>query len=440
MTNSTFKTALNRRDLLKTFGAAALAGTGLFGASNKAYAAKAQHVVVIGGGIGGATFAKYLRFAHADVKITVIEPNDHYITCLRTNDVMVNLHTLDELTFSYDTLRNQYGIGFVFDSAKDVDFERKIIRTTKGDEIKYDKLVMSPGIDFRFEDYEGHSAELASTQLPHAYKAGPQTLMLRDQFQSMKQGGVFVMSAPSGEFRCPPGPYERISLFAEWMQKHNPTGKIIIMDPKNSHSKFTPFQTAWKRLYGYGTDDSMIDWVSLENGGRVTGIDVANKTLLSDGGPVKYDACNIIPNQRAGKIAQPLGLVDQSGWCPINRHTFESSIQPDVYVLGDSSIADEMPKSGNAANTQAKVCARAIAAELRGEDRPNAIFANVCYSLVGSNYGISISAIYEVVNDRIIAKGESSGVSPITDLPGQPILEATYQKNWHRAFVKDVFG
>jgi sulfide dehydrogenase [flavocytochrome c] flavoprotein subunit len=328
----------------------------------------------------------------------------------------------------------------IFIRITDVDFDKKQVRTAQGEKLSYDKLVVSPGIDFRFDDYAGLDAQVAQSHVANAYKAGAQTLLLRDQVQSMPQGGVFVLSPPAGEFRCPPGPYERASLFAEWMQKHNPTGKIIIMDPKNSHSKFTPFQTAWKRLYGYGTDDSMIDWVSLENGGRVTGIDVANKTLLSDGGPVKYDACNIIPNQRAGKIVQTLGLVDQSGWCPINRHTFESSIQPDVYVLGDSSIADEMPKSGNAANTQAKVCARAIAAELRGEDRPNAIFANVCYSLVGSNYGISISAIYEVVNDRIIAKGESSGVSPITDLPGQPILEATYQKNWHRAFVKDVFG
>lgn len=438
--NKTPETQISRRELIKRFGISAVAASGLFGASALAQTKGAQHVVVIGGGIGGATFAKYLRFADADVKITVIEPNKEYITCLRTNDVMVDLHTLDELTFSYDTLRNQYGVNFVFDKVTDVDFDKKRIRTAQGENLGYDKLVISPGVDFRFEDYEGLTEELTDTTLPHAYKAGAQTLLLRDQLQSMPQGGTFVLSPPAGNFRCPPGPYERASMFAEWMQKHNPTGKILILDPKDTHSKYGPFRKGWERLYGFGTDKSMIDWVSLSEGGRVTGVDHKNKVLKTDGGEVKYDACNIIPNQKAGKIAQHLGLVDASGWCPIKRQTFESTIQSDVYVLGDSTIADAMPKSGNAANTQAKVAAKAIAAELKGETPGQAIFANVCFSLVGSRYGISISAIYEVRDNRIVAKGKSAGVSPIVESPAQATLEAVYQKNWHRTFVKDVFG
>ncbi|UQB41602.1 FAD-dependent oxidoreductase [Thiomicrospira microaerophila] len=431
----------SRRELIKHFGLGAVALSGLFGASHQAFAKNAQHVLVVGGGIGGATFAKYLRFADSDVKITVIEPNKEYITCLRTNDVMVDLHTLDELTFSYDTLRNQYGIQFLFDSVTDVDFDKKQVRTAKGEKISYDKLVLSPGIDFRFEDHEGLDAEVAASQVPHAYKAGPQTLLLRDQVQSMPQGGTFVLSPPAGEFRCPPGPYERASMFAEWMQKHNPTGKVLILDPKNNHSKFGPFRKGWERLYGFGSDNSMIEWVSLDEGGKVIAVDPKRKVVKTDHGTeIKYDACNLIPNQRAGKIAQHLGLTDQSGWCPIQRNTFESEIQKNVYVLGDSSIADAMPKSGNAANTQAKVAAKAIAAELKGETPGNAIFSNVCFSLVGSRYGISISAIYEVRDGLIKPKGKSAGVSPIIDSPAQASLEAVYQKNWHRTFVKDVFG
>lgn len=434
------KPTLNRRQLIKLFGASAVAASGILGASSLAYAKDAHHVVVVGGGVGGATFAKYLRFADPHVKITVIEPNENYITCLRTNDVMVGLHTLDELTFSYEVLKNQYAIQFVFDSVTHVDADKKRVTTAKGDTLNYDKLVVSPGIDFRFEDYEGLSEAVSETDLPHAYKAGPQTLLLKKQLESMRQGGTFVLSPPAGNFRCPPGPYERASLFAEWMQKHNPSAKVLILDPKNSHSKFGPFRKGWERLYGFGSDNSLIEWVSLNDGGRVTGVDVANKTLKTDGGLVKYDACNIIPNQKAGKIAQTIGLTDASGWCPVNRQTFESSLIPNIYVLGDSSIADEMPKSGNAANTQAKVAAKAIAAALKGEAPGEAIFANVCYSLVGHRYGISISAIYEVRDNQIVAKGKSAGVSPIVESPAQATLEAVYQKNWHRTFVKDVFG
>jgi sulfide dehydrogenase [flavocytochrome c] flavoprotein subunit len=347
---------------------------------------------------------------------------------------------MDELVFGYDTLRNNYKINFLFDSVTDVEFAKKRLKTAKGEAISYDKLVISPGIDFRFEDHAGLTAELTDTHVPHAYKAGPQTLLLRDQVQSMKQGGVFVIRPPAGEFRCPPGPYERASMFAEWLQKHNPTAKILILDPKDSHSKQNPFHAAWKRLYGFGTENSMIDWVSLSNGGRVTEIDTATKTLKTDGGEVKYDVCNFIPDQRAGVIAQKLGFTDASGWCPIKRNTFESEKHKDVYLLGDSTIADEMPKSGNAANTQAKVAAKAIAAELKGQAPGAAIFSNVCFSLVGSRYGISISAVYEVRDNRIVAKGKSAGVSAVVDSPAQHTLEAVYQKNWHRSFVKDVFS
>jgi sulfide dehydrogenase [flavocytochrome c] flavoprotein subunit len=438
--NKQFDSKITRRDLIKIFGAAAVAGTGIFGASKQAYAKSAAHVLVLGGGVGGATLAKYLRFADPDVKITIIEQYPEYITCLRSNDVIIGMHTLDELTFNLDTIKNKYNVNVVIDTVVGADFDKKTVRTAKGDTFSYDKLVVSPGIDFRFEDYEGYDATLAEGAFPHAYKAGPQTLELRRQLLALPQGGTAIIATPQNPFRCPPGPYERASFFAEYFKEHNPTAKLIVLDPKDRFTKDVPFKKAWERLYGYKTDNSLIEWVSGSEGGRVLRLDAKNYTVEAEGGVYKADLINIIPNQRAGKLAQIIGLTDSSGWCPIKRDTMESALHDNVYVLGDSSIADEMPKSGYSANSQAKVCARAIADTLKGNAPGKAIYSNVCYSLAGQDYGVSIAAIYEVRDGRIVAKGKSAGVSPITDKPAQPILESIYQKNWQREFVKDVFS
>ena len=438
--NKTFDSKITRRDLIKVFGASAVAASGIFGASEKAFAKSAAHIVVLGGGVGGSTFAKYLRFADADVKITIIEQYPEYITCLRSNDVIVGMHTLDELTFNLDTIKNKYNVNVVIDKVTGADFDKRTVTTEKGTTLPYDKLVVSPGIDFKFEDYEGYTAEMAEGKFPHAYKAGPQTLELRRQLLAMPQGGTAIIAPPQNPFRCPPGPYERASFFAEHMKKHNPTGKLIVLDPKDRFTKDGPFKKAWERLYGFNTDNSIIEWVSGSDGGRVVALDAKNMMLETDGGDYKADLINIIPNQRAGKLAQKLGLTDRSGWCPIKRESMESQLHPGVYVLGDSSIADAMPKSGYSANSQAKVCARAIVDTLKGNDLGKAIYSNVCYSLAGENYGVSIAAIYEVRDGLIQPKGKSAGVSPITEKPAQPILEAVYQKNWQREFVKDVFS
>ncbi|BCN93790.1 cytochrome c [Thiomicrorhabdus immobilis] len=438
--NKTFDQKITRRDLIKLFGATAVAGTGIFGASKQAFAKSAAHVVVLGGGVGGSTFAKYLRFADPDVKITIIEQEPEYITCLRSNDVIVGMHTLDELTFNLNTVSSKYHINVIIDKVVGADFDKKTVRTQKGQTVSYDKLVVSPGIDFKFEDYEGYDAELAAGDFPHAYKAGPQTLKLREQLLAMPQGGTAIIAPPQNPFRCPPGPYERASFFAEHFKKHNPTAKLIVLDPKDRFTKDVPFKKAWERLYGYKSDNSLIEWVSGSEGGRVVRLDAATKTVETDGGDFKADVINIIPNQRAGVLAQKLGLTNSSGWCPIERNTMESSIQKEVYVLGDSSIADAMPKSGYSANSQAKVCAQAVADTLKGQTPGTAIYSNVCYSLAGENYGVSIAAIYEVRDGLIQPKGKSAGVSPITEKTAQPILEAVYQKNWQREFVKDVFS
>jgi sulfide dehydrogenase [flavocytochrome c] flavoprotein subunit len=438
--HKTFDQKITRRDIIKLFGAAAVAGTGIFGASKQAFAKSAAHVVVLGGGVGGSTFAKYLRFADPDVKITIIEQYPEYITCLRSNDVIIGMHTLDELTFNLDTIKSKYNVNVIIDTVVGADFDKKTVRTAQGQTVSYDKLVVSPGIDFKFEDYEGYTAQMAEGDFPHAYKAGSQTLKLREQLLALPQGGTAIIATPQNPFRCPPGPYERASFFAEYFKDHNPTAKLIVLDPKDSFTKDVPFKKAWERLYGYKSDNSLIEWVSGSDGGRVVRLDAKNMSVETDGGVFKADLINIIPNQRAGALAQTIGLTDKSGWCPIERNTMESSLHKEVYVLGDSSIADAMPKSGYSANSQAKVCAQAIADTLKGDAPGSAIYSNVCYSLVGQNYGVSIAAIYEVRDGLIQPKGQSAGVSEITDKPAQPILEAVYQKNWQREFVKDVFS
>ncbi len=439
--NKTFDSKVSRRDLIKLFGASAVAATGIFGANKKAFAKSAPHVVVLGGGVGGSTFAKYLRFADANVKITIIEQFPEYITCLRSNDVIVGMHTLDELTFNLDTIQNKYHVNVMIDKVIGADFDQKTVRTAKGDTVHYDQLVVSPGIDFKFEDYEGHSKELAESKIFHGYKAGPQTLALRRQLLSVPQGGTAIIATPQNPFRCPPGPYERASFFAEHFKKHNPTGKVIVLDPKDRFTKDGPFKKAWERLYGYQTDNALIEWVSGSDGGKVVRVDGNNNLVETEfAGTFQADMINLIPNQRAGKLAQKLGLTNSSGWCPIKRESFESERHPDVYVLGDATIADAMPKSGYSANSQAKVCAQAVADKLNDRQLGKAIYSNVCYSLAGENYGVSIAAIYEVRDGLIQPKGKSAGVSPITDKVAQPILEAVYQKNWQREFVKDVFS
>ncbi|MFZ5483714.1 MAG: FCSD flavin-binding domain-containing protein [Pseudomonadota bacterium] len=429
---------MNRRELIKALGAAGaltLLGQPAFAASKK----KSAHIVIIGGGIGGATAAKYLRLAAPSVKITLVEPVKRFITCLRSNDVAVGHMTLDDITFTYDALRSKYKVNVVHDRAIGFDPDKKTVQLDQGGKLGYDKLVVSPGIDFIFGDVEGYHREASQTTMPHAWKAGPQTLLLKKQLEAMPQGGTFLMVAPPNPFRCPPGPYERASLVAEWMQKHNPKAKVIILDHKDAFTKDVPFKKAWERLYGYNTPNSMIEWIPAAQGGTPVRVDAANRTVVAKAGTFKADVVNYIAPQRAGTLAFRMGLTNRDGWCPVNRRTFESEIVRDVHVIGDACVGDSMPKSGYSANSQAKVAVQAIADMLAGKTPGEPSMINVCYSLAGEDYGVSIADIFKVVDNRII-KLPASGVSPITDSPAQPLLEAVYQRNWHRTFANDCFA
>lgn len=427
-------TLLNRRGFLAgtTATAATLAAPMLH--------AKAPHkVVIVGGGIGGATAGKFIKMINPDADVTIIERDRTYYTCPRSNDVITGHLELDTITFTLDTLKDRYGVKAVYDEAVGVDYDARQVRLKGGANVPYDRLIVSPGVELLTGRVEGWSHAASNTVMPHGWKAGPQTTLLRKQFEAVPQGGTVIICAPPNPYRCPPGPYERASMMAEIFTKTNPTGKIIILDPKTKFTKDGPFKKGWERLYGYGTDNSLIEWVPEQEGGAPIAVNPATMEVETAAGTFKGDLVNVIPPMRAGKLATDWGLTNDTGWCPVNQNSFASDLAPNTHVIGDSCIAGAMPKSGYAANSQAKMLAQVVRADLLDQPMPTATFANACYSLVSDTYGVSIAAIYKMGDEGKIVSA-SGGISPIDDLPNRPMLEAVYQKNWHRTFAADVFS
>jgi len=399
------------------------------------------HVVIIGGGTGGATAAKYLKKADPTIRVTLIEKNARYYTCYMSNEVLSGDREFESLGFDYDSLRNKYGVEVIIDEVTDINTQNKIISMAGGENIIYDRCIVSPGVGFRYDLIEAYDAEVAEQSIHHAWKAGPQTVALRTQLESMKDGGTFVLAAPPNPYRCPPAPYERASQVAHYFKHHKPASKIIILDPKTSFAKQALFEEAWMNLYGYGTDDSMIDWVSgSENLASAVNVADTSVTTLA-GTTIKADVLNIIPAQKAGSIAFAAGLTDETGWCPIKPESFESTIHAGIHIIGDSSNASPLPKSGFAANSEAKACALAIAALLNGREPSQASFTNGCYSVVGDDYAISIVANYELSDDHTYIKkiANSGGTSPLAASDEEHTVDAQYAYSWYNNFTKDVF-
>ncbi len=433
---------MNRRSFIKIAAGTTAAASAMsfpyiaYGASKK--------VVVVGGGVGGATAAKYIAMADPSIEITLIEPNQNYFTCFMSNEVLSGDRTLDSIKFGYEGL-SKAGIKVITDSATGIDPDKKTVTTAGGQTFSYDKLVVSPGVSLDFTAIEGYD-EKAAEIMPHAWKAGPQTALLRKQLEDMKDGGTVIIASPPNPFRCPPGPYERASQIAHYLQANKPKSKILILDAKPKFSKQGLFTQGWKDLYGYGTDNSLIEWVAGGEGGsgNVTAVDVKSMTVtageLDD--EHKGDVINVIPPQKAGKIASVAGLADKSGWCPINKKTFESTLQKDIHVIGDAAIATKMPKSAYAANSQAKVCATAIVAALQGKEMVDPSYINTCYSIVGKDYGISVAAVYRYNGDKdLIApvKG-SGGLTPMDARPEDRKREVQYAYSWFQNITTDIFG
>jgi len=423
---------ITRRKFVHSVGALGVAAS-IFGCGQAK--STGGHVVVIGGGFGGASCARYLRRLSTDIHVTLVERDAKFMTCPFSNAVLGGLYDMDFITHDYSALRDDYGVNVVHDSAVDIEPDARTVRLGGGSRLPYDRLVVSPGIDFQWGAIEGYD-EAASKTMPHAWKAGEQTMILRKQLEAMPDGGVVIIAPPPNPFRCPPGPYERASLIAHYLKHNKPRSKILIFDAKPKFSKQPLFEQGWQALY-----PGMIEWISEEEGGAIDGVDVSAMTVHPTfGEPQKGDVVNVIPPQKAGAIADVAGLTDDNGWCPIDQRTFESRLQEDIHVIGDAATATPMPKSGFAASSQGKVCATAIVASLSGQEMPAPSLVNTCYSLVGPDYGISVAAVYRLGEDGITAVQGAGGVSPKDADASFRVAESRYAVGWYQSITADTWG
>jgi NADPH-dependent 2,4-dienoyl-CoA reductase/sulfur reductase-like enzyme len=418
-----------RRDMLKWTAAAACAVLPMPALAQGA----APKVVVVGGGFAGATCARALQRNDARLAVTLVEPNATFVACPFSNAVIAGLRKLSDQEFTYDKVAGA-GVELVRSAATAVDAQGRGVTLSDGSRLAYDRLVLAPGIDLRWDALPGY-AEEAAERMPHAWKAGPQTDLLRRQLAAMEDGGLVVISVPANPYRCPPGPYERASLIAHYLKTQKPRSKLIVLDAKDVFSKQRLFQQGWQALY-----PRLIEWVSLSTGGKVNSVDPAEMMLATDFNTYKAAVANIIPPQKAGKIAEIAGVADRTGWCPIDPVTFQSTLQPNIHVIGDAAIAGAMPKSAFAANAQAKVCADAIATLLNGAAPAAPKLINTCYSLVAPDYGISIAGVYQPGNGQLIEVPGSAGVSPLDAPAATRAAKAEIANGWFRTITAEVFG
>jgi sulfide dehydrogenase [flavocytochrome c] flavoprotein subunit len=389
-------------------------------------------VVVVGGGFGGGTAAKYVKRFMPQAEVTLVERDRQFVTCPFSNYVIGGLiKDIKQITHGYDKIAKR-GVKVVHDEAVGVDPSARKVTLKGGSVLDYDRLVLAPGIDFNYEGLPGYS-EAAAEVMPHAWKAGPQTLLLKKQLEAMPDGGTVIIVAPANPFRCPPGPYERAGMIAWYLKNKKPKSKILIFDPKETFSKQALFFESYETLY-----PGMIQWVGGKQGGKVERVDPKAMTVEAGFGEEKGDVVNVIPPQRAGKIAQLAGVTDEKGWCPIDATSMESTKIKGIHVVGDACIAGAMPKSGTAANSQARNAAAAIAAALEGRPAPEPSFANTCYSVVAEGYGFSVTGVYAATPEGI--KEIAGGVSKLKAPPKDRDLEAAYAFDWYRGIVFDALG
>jgi sulfide dehydrogenase [flavocytochrome c] flavoprotein chain len=427
-----------RRSFLQS--SAALSLLGLSACATTSIPAKAK-VVVIGGGYGGATAAKYVRLL-SDYKIDVvlIEPNDSFVSCPLSNLVVGGSKKLGDVTSSYAGLSKNHGVTVVKDMATAIDAGKKTVTLARGATIAYDKLVVSPGVELMMGSIEGLAAAQASGQILQAWKAGAETVALRKQLQDMPDGGVFAITIPVAPYRCPPGPYERACQAAWYFKQAKPKSKVLILDGNpDVTSKGPLFKKVWANQYA-----GMIEY---RGDHKVTGVDAKTGTIKFEvQDDVKAAVLNVLPSMRAGTIAQQAGLsnVASNRWCGVNYQTFESTAAKDVHVLGDSiQVAPLMPKSGHMANSHAKVAAAAIVAQLSGWDiNPAPMLTNTCYSFVDDKNVVHVASVHEYVAAEKTFKtvATSGGVSSIDLKPEVTQLEGVYAMNWAQNIWADTLG
>ncbi len=427
---------ITRRGFIQTAGAATAAG--MVGVPYIALGAS-KKVVVVGGGTAGATAAKYIRMADPTVDVTLIEANKHYYTCYMSNEVLGGDRSIDSIKFGYSGL-GKHGVKVVNDKVTGIDAKSRTVKTAGGKSFGYDRCVVAPGIDFKWGTIEGYDANVAN-DIPHAWKAGPQTVTLRKQLEAMKDGGTVVIAPPPNPFRCPPGPYERASQIAHYLKQHKPKSKIIMLDPKPKFSKMGLFTGAWKKFYGYETDNAMIEWHGAQEEAGVVKVNAGARSVTTAfGDEIKADVLNVIPAQVGGAIGSATGLANDKGWCPVDLGTFESTIHAGIHVIGDASVATGMPKSGYAGNSQAKVCAAAIVAMLNGHEPGTPSYVNTCYSIAAKDHGFSVAAVYRLAEDGSKITKVSGGLTPGDASPEVFKREVAYAHSWFKNITHDIFG
>ncbi len=397
-------------------------------------------LVVVGGGFGGASASRYARLAFPGIDVTLIEPRTSFITCPYGNLVLAGAKTVNNITHSYDGLKG-LGVNVVHDWVDAIDATAKTLRLRGGATVGYDKLILSPGIAIRWGAVNGYD-EAAAEVFPHAWIPGngEQTALLRRQLEALPDGGVVGIAIPGNPFRCPPGPYERISMIASYLKKHKPRAKILALDAKEAFSKQSLFTDAWNELY-----PGLIEWVASNRDGRVVRVDTREKVLETEFGTKhKVDVANVIPPQSAARIAIDAGLTNESGWVPVNPRTFEATRAQHIHVIGDANIGQPMPKSGYIANSTSKQAVAAAVALLQGREPPaSPVYFNTCYSHVGDEYGISVVGVFRPGDNGFTETPNSGGVSPrgpLAERREQRRLEALYADAWYASIVKDAFG
>ena len=396
-----------------------------------AFAQAKPKVVVVGGGPGGATVAKYVA-KDGGLDVTLVEPARRFTTCFHSNLYLGGFKTFEEITHSYDKITKAYGIKHVRQLASGIDRDKKQVKFASGKALDYDRLVLAPGIDIKFDSVPGYSEEV-SKKLPHAWQAGAQTQLLRRQLNALSDGSTIVMIAPPNPFRCPPGPYERASMMAHVLKaKGHKKSRIIILDPKENFSKQGLFMEGWQKHY-----PGMVEWQDAKMHGGVKGVDAKSMTVKTDLAEHKANLINVIPAQMAGKIARDAGLANQTGFCPINPENMRSMTDANIYIVGDACIPGDMPKSGFSANSQAKVAAMMIRGELANGRTFPARYTNTCWSLIETDDTVKVGGTYAAKDGKIAAT--ETFVSKTGETA--ELRKQTQQENigWYQGIIADIF-
>jgi NADPH-dependent 2,4-dienoyl-CoA reductase/sulfur reductase-like enzyme len=420
---------LTRRTLLQNV----LLGVGAASLPLAAISQTRASIVIVGGGFGGASAARTLRQLLPAATITLIEANSTYTACPFSNLVIGTDRSLSAQQFSYEAISSA-GVDVVTARAADIDPNRQIVSLQDDSEVPYDRLILSPGVDMRRGALEGYS-EAAAEILPHAWKAGPQTELLKAQLIALEDGDPVVMTVPPAPYRCPPGPYERASMIAHYLKANKPRSKLIVLDAKEQFSKMALFQEAWAEHY-----PDHLEWRGAIDDGAVTRVDASLGAVYTDFDEIRAPVINVIPPQKAGSIADRAGVTDLTGWCPIDPLTFASTLQDKIHVIGDATIAAPMPKSAFSANLQAKVCAYAVARLLSDLQPAPTVLANTCYSYTTPDEAISIAGVYSNADGTLVSIARAGGVSPLAADKATRNAEAAQAEHWFDTITAEAFG